>query len=299
MKDYFRYFKIPFIIIAVMLAVALGVTAFTGGFGKKEEPEEAVESANTERTTSERVFDYGEVLSDEEEESLREEIREAEKITESDIVIVTLNESLVEYAAQYEDKIGEVPMNECVMVYADNFYDEHKFGYNAPVGDGVLLLDNWYRESDGSVYSWMSTCGKVEDFYSSEMIDSLLQDSLDCVVEDPYQAYSDFISGFTADMTGTSSGGKLFSTSLILIVSAVIALIFLLVNLFSKKADKTVSEKTYVAGGNPTVKRKEDRFINKTVTKTKIESESSSGGGGGGSHTSSSGASHGGGGSSR
>ena len=145
MRDYFRFFKIPFIIIGILALTTLAIV-----FVKKGDALKAVSSeGNTERTTMERVFDYADKLTDAEEEALRASIREAEEETKCDIVVVTLNESLVEYAAQYEDKIGTVPVSECVMVYADNFYDEHKFGYNEPYGDGVLFLDNWYRESDG------------------------------------------------------------------------------------------------------------------------------------------------------
>ena len=49
--------------------------------------------------------------------------------------------------------LGYLTPDRYTMVYADNFYDEHQFGYDRPYGDGVLMLDNWYREADGGVYS--------------------------------------------------------------------------------------------------------------------------------------------------
>lgn len=299
MKEYFRYFKVPFILIGILAIITISVGV--GSTITSITTSDNSQSANTERTTTERVFDYADILSNEEENLLREQIKESEAITKCDIVIVTLNESLVDYAASYEHIIGPVPTEKCVMVYADNFYDEHRFGYNEPYGDGVLFLDNWYRESDGGVYSWMCTTGKVEDRYSSSMIDNIMYESLENVEDNPYRAYSKFIKLFVEDMTtssGSSSIAYKLSVQHMLVFSVVIAALFFAINWSGKKGKKTVTNLTYVNGGNPTLKRKEDRFINKTVTKTKIESNSGSGGrsGGGGHHRSSSGRSHGGGG---
>lgn len=301
MKEYFRFFRIPFGIIGVLLMVTIGACVYRGLAAKTADAGTSV-STNTERDTTERVFDYAEVLSDEEENLLREQIKESELMTQSDIVIVTLNQSLVEYAASYEDKIGPVPIDKCVMVFADNFYEEHGFGYNKPNGDGVLLLDNWYRESDGYVYSWMCTTGKVEDAYSSAMIDEVLDESLYYVEDSPYKAYSVFIDEFVSDMTAGSFGESKraaagMATKVGFMGGILAAVIFLVYNWSGRKGRKTVNNHTYVSGGQPVLKNKVDQFINKTVTKTKIESSSSSGGGGGGGHhRSSSGGSHGGGG---
>lgn len=298
MREYLRFFRIPFILVGILAVVT--IAAAVAGSGKTA----AVSgSGNTERTTTERVFDYADKLTDAEEDALRTLIAEVETQTQCDIVLVTLNESLVEYAAQYEAQIGPVPTSQCVMVYADNFYDEHKFGYNAPYGDGVLLLDNWYREADGWVYNWLTTTGKAEDRYSTAMIDNVINDVNDRVEDDPYAAYVSYVENVRRDMTGGSmsntSLGKVLQPHYILIAALVIAVVFLLVNWSSKKGKRTTTDRTYVVGGNPTFRRREDRFLYKNVTKRKIEKSSSSGGGGGGHHRSSGGHSHGGGGGRR
>lgn len=230
MKEYLRYFSIPFALIGILAVVTLVTVLAKGGADV-----DAVASGNTQRTTTERVFDYADKLTDEEEDTLREKIAKAEQKTKCDIVLVTLNESLVEYAAQYEYIIGPVDTSECVMVYADNFYDEHMFGYNEAYGDGVLFLDNCYREADGGVYSWMSTSGRAEDTYSSAMIDELLTDSLEYVEDNPYIAYSTMVDYFVIDMTGGSIADGILNPLYIFIAAVVIALIFLLVNWSSKK----------------------------------------------------------------
>lgn len=260
---------------------------------------EIYERKNTACDTKERVFDYADKLTTEEESSLRELIATREKETGCDIVIVTLNESLEEYAKKYESKIGTVTPNKYVMVYADNFYDEHKFGYNGPIGDGTILLDNWYRESDGKIHSWMGTTGKAKDKYSSAMIDNILNESLKDVTESPYEAYRQFIDIFYEDMTGKVAISKGTLLIGLMGISFIISLIYVLCNSRSRKGKNTVNSLTYVNNGNAELKRKSDSFLRKVVTQRKIERDNDSSGGGGGSHTSSSGASHGGGGHSR
>lgn len=295
MKQYLKVFKVPFIIVGVLLLLA--AIKFLASYIIAE-PDTVTTRTNTQCTTEERVFDYADVLTDEQEDSLRQKIAENEEITKCDIVIVTLNESLEEYAKSYEDQIGYVEPYQYVMVYADNFYDEHMMGYNKPYGDGVLFLDNWYREADGKVYSWMCTTGKAEDKFSSEMIDSVLDSGLAFVESDPYGAYCKLVDLFTKNMQSKPMNAvtEFMTPMFIFIASLVITGIFLLVNLINKDGRDTTTELTYVVGGKPDITNQNDVFLYKNVTKRRIESSS---GGGGGHHTSAGGHSHGGGGHSR
>lgn len=289
-KKYISYFKFWFLAI-LLLAVLLVVLLAVRG------RESAAERTNQECDTQERVFDYADVLTADQEEALRALIAEQEKRTACDIVLVTLNESLADYAAAYEEELGYLTPDRYTMVYADNFYDEHKFGYDRPYGDGVLLLDNWYREADGGVYSWLSTCGRAEDRFSSSMIDSLLTEALANADQDPYGAYVKYVNLFAEMMTG--SGGipdiPVFAPLVLAVLGTVL---FVESALRNHRGSKTVNLTTYVEGGKPELKRQEDIFLRKTVTKRHIERNTGSGGGGGGGghHTSSRGVSHGGGG---
>lgn len=289
-KKYISYFKFWFLAI-LLLAVLLVVLLAVRG------RESAAERTNQECDTQERVFDYADVLTVDQEEALRAVIAEQEKRTACDIVLVTLNESLADYAAAYEEELGYLTPDRYTMVYADNFYDEHKFGYDRPYGDGVLLLDNWYREADGGVYSWLSTCGRAEDRFSSSMIDSLLMEALANADQDPYGAYVKYVNLFAEMMT--ESGGipdiPVFAPLVLAVLGTVL---FVESALRNHRGSKTVNLTTYVEGGKPELKRQEDIFLRKTVTKRHIERNTGSGGGGGGGghHTSSRGVSHGGGG---
>lgn len=288
MRQYIRYFRWIFIVTGTLAVIYAGLNLL---HGTKSFPDRA----NEECLTGQRVFDYGDVLSEAEEEKLANLIAKREKQTGCDIVLVTLNESLKEYAREKEPR---VPYEEFVRVYAEDFYDSNAFGYDRPIGDGVLLVDNWYRESDGRVYTWLTTVGRADEKYTATRIDHLLDNVYRYVEKDPYRAYKTYIDCFYHDM----SGGGVFSFELPywlpLAAAALSMVIFVIVHWSYKKGKKTVVPTAYV-NGSPQMYRREDVFINKIVTKRHIERSSGgsggSGGGGGGSH----GGHHGGGGHSR
>lgn len=292
MKQYFKYFTGLFIALGVVLGIF--VIVMTGRFVTKE----VIEGGNTERTTEERVFDYADVLSDEEENSLRKLIAKSEKKAACDIVLVTLNEPLREYAKQDSTYYEGMPSEEYVRIYADNFYDEHKYGYNKPCGDGVLLVDNWSREDDGQIHTWFTTTGKAYEEYSYSMIDKVLDNVYKYVETDPYRAYKAYVTTVTKQMSGTS--GILIPMPIVILIPIVLTLIVLIYEISGRKGKKTVTAATYVNGGRPHMNREDDYFIRKHTTSRRIQTSSSGGGGGhAGGHSSSGGVSHGGGGRSR
>lgn len=291
MKGYLRYFRVYFIIILI-LTVVFAALKFT------ESGRQPAQRGNTEATEQERVFDYANKLTAEEEDSLRRLIAKREAQTGCDIVLVTRDESLEEYARGFEEQLGPLRPYQYVMVYADNFYDQHGFGYDKPHGDGVLLLDNWYRESDGKVYSWLSTCGRAKERFSSEMIDELLDKALEDVESNPYKAYKKYVNLFYYDMTGKMH----IPVFAVILAAAAAAAVYVGINLGRNKGQKTTGVTAYVSGGRPQIRSQSDLFLRKTVTRRHIERNtggSGGSGGGGGSHVSSGGVSHGGGGHSR
>ena len=302
MKEWFKYFRIWFLVCGILL---LGMGICYAVIYKETKPANATR-VNKVCTETERVFDYADVLTDSEEENLRELIAKREQETQCDIVLLIMNESLEEYAKQYDPNAYG---SDWAMIKADNFYDEYGFGWNkyqeSDDGDGVLLLDNWYRESDGKIHTWFSTSGIAMERYSDAMIDRLLDAVYAYDIEtEPYKAYKAYVETFYRQMT--SNGSKPTPTEIpwfvVLGIPLLVAVGFILVNLSGKEGKRTTAPNTYVGGtGKPVFAVNEDRFIRKTVTKRHIErsSGSSGGGGGGGGHVSSGGHSHGGGGRSR
>lgn len=239
---------------------------------------------NTSCKTDERVFDYGDKLTDQQEDALRRLIAKREAQIGCDIVLVTLNEP-----------VGD-SMN-ALMNYADDFYDENQFGYDEAWGDGVLLVDNWYSFGDYNGDTWLSTSGRVEHKYSNAMINSLLDYVCDVVNANPYDAYTRYVNRVYEDMSGNSFAFLRLSGYLILGIAAVVTLLYLIINLSAEKGRKTTTAQTYIVSGNSYLHDKQDVLLTKNVTRRIIQTSSSGGsGGGGGHHISSGGHSHGGGG---
>lgn len=268
MKKYLKHFLWLFIVIGVLAVVFIVINVV-----KKTPETESYTRTNTECLTEERVFDYADKLTDEEEENLRTLIGEKEDQIGCDIVLVTLDDST----------------NYNMMGYADDFYDENKFGYNGPWGDGAVYVDNW-----GTGDTWLSTSGRVETKYSEGMIDRLVDDVCDVVNSNPYLAYCTYVEELAQDMTKAGSLGVSIPMGTPFIFALLVSGVYLIINLMNNKGAKTTTANTYVAGGVPNIKVQQDIFVNKHVTRRHIER--SSGGGGGGHHMSSGGHSHGGGG---
>lgn len=297
LKQYIKYFRVWFIIIAVLvvlLAVMAGMYHLRHRFSRTnmEAPEE-------------RVYDYAGILTDHEEEKLRSQIAEMEQKLKMDIVIVTIDQSVEGSIAQEKYGYNTIRWEDNMRDLADDFWDDHKYGFNTNYltngieGDGVLLLDNRYEGQRGE---WLSTSGAAERRMSSWDIDDILYDTVDFYYDiSPYRAYSSFVSELEIYL---GDRGEAPLPWLGVIAGPVLVMLFYIAWGASKdKTKKTTTAYTYLAEGKPIVNAHRDEFLRKHVTTRHIPRSSSGGGGGGhssggggGHHHSSSGASHGGGG---
>lgn len=291
-KQYFHYFRIWFITVGVVasVTVVIGILHFIGN------------SAGRINTSApgERVYDNANVLTDAEEEKLREYIAKKEAIYKADFVILTFSQPVEgEEALQYGCRSTDWESN--MTDIADDFWDENSYGFNKGFnGDGSILIDNRYEGQRGE---WLSSSGKVEDALSTRAVENVLYAVDDYYDSDPCRAYMRYIDtvcsyldGDKFEVSGTYYLGALF-------ISVIVAAVYAASHLGKNKARDTTTANAYVAGGKPVMNNVRDEFIRKNVVKRQIETSSGSGGGGGrssggggGHHTSHSGASHGGGG---
>lgn len=306
-KQYFKHFKVIYIILAIALTAFIIVKIRSQG--ENYYPE----STNSQRVYgAQRVFDNADQLSDYQEAELEAYIHKAEQRTGLDIVIVTLNESLKDYAMKYRSEYSDdITPDMYVRVYADNFWESSKFGYNCPqvldggqdTGDGVILVDNIYREDEtGKIYSWMGTTGKAELNYSEQMISDALDAFYENVDSDYAQACKDFVDKVVWDSIGMKSVyNDLYKGFIPYFATIVVTLIYILANKKSKTGDVTTTAESYITGAGVHFLVSDDVFLRKSVTKhyNPPSSGSSGSGGGGGHHISGGGGSHGGGGHSR
>lgn len=287
-KQYVHYFRVWFIILGVLLVI----TVATGIY--------RLICNNAPRLNNsapqERVYDYADVLTDSEEESLRQHIAEVEKELKIDIVLVTFNQSVEGTEAMQQYGYRSTDWEQNMQDYADDFWDNNQYGYNKGFeGDGCILVHNWYEGQNGE---HLSTSGKVESEFSVYDIDQVLNQVDRYYDTNPYEAYMAYVDEVYYIL---GEGRQVpFSWATVIFVPAVVAIVYALINLHQKKAADTTTSTTYVEGGKPVVKRRADDFIRKNVVTRRIETSSGSSGGhhssgGGGHHTSRSGASHGGG----
>ena len=297
-RQYFKYFRVWFIVIAILavvLAAVAGIWNLRHRFSR----------TNMEAPT-ERVYDYANILTDGEEDRLRSQIAQMEQKLGMDIVIVTINQPMNGKNAEEIDRYNSASWEDNMRDYADDFWDDHKYGFNTSYltdgieGDGVLLLDNRYEGHRGE---WLSTSGAAERRMSSGDIDNILWDTVDFYYDtNPYKAYSTFVSELEIYL---GDRGEAPLPWLGVIAGPVLVMLFYIAwGASQDKTQKTTTAYTYLAEGKPIVNASRDEFLRKNVVTRHVPRNTSSGGGGGGHssggggghHHSSSGASHGGGG---
>lgn len=271
MKIFIKKFK-WFIIAIVAALIILGVLSilhYTTG-------NKNYERTNTDCDTTERVFDYADKLTDEQEDKLRTLIQKREKQIGCDIILVTMNE----------------PIEGDIRDYTDVFVESHKFGYNKAYGDSICYLDNWH---DG--YTWLSTSGKAEAAYSNAMINTLINGVTAITNKDPSGAYTHYVNTVYKQMSGRGNFSGILTYPIILILSLLISGIYVFTGIMNSKTGRTTTVNQYVTGGKGDMAIQTDDFLTKNVTRRRISTSSGSNTrGGGGHHVSSGGRSHGGGG---
>lgn len=145
-------------VTAVLVLLWILVTAVKYGFS-----EPSRERTNPEQSGTARVYDYADMLTDEQEMYLETRIAEVEEQILGDIVIVTENQSFEELYGAVYDSEDEDSAYDCIRRYANSFWDEGGFGWNVPGdrGNGIIMVDNVYRESNGYVYNWVAGSGDM------------------------------------------------------------------------------------------------------------------------------------------
>lgn len=289
-KQYLHYFRFWFIGIGILAVCCIGLGMLRNIL--------VVDTRANHDAPRERVYDYADVLTDEEEAKLRRHIANMEAKRKIDIVLVTIDYSVEGAEAMAQHNLRSTDWKQNMQDIADDFWDENRFGYNRSFeGDGVLLLHNWYP---GQNVEHLSTSGSVERIFGYNEINAVF-DAVDRYYEkNPYKAYMAYVDEMDRLMGHSLS--LPFSWGAVFVLPIVITLVYAAGSSLQKKAEKTVAVNAYVEGGKPTLKGKSDEFLRKSVASRKIESSGGGGhgggsrsSGGGGHHRSSSGASHGGG----
>ena len=257
---------------------------------------------NTKKVeASEKIYDFSDILTDEEEQQLKTKIDQFIQDNNMDMVIVTDS-----FAYSYDKKNEE---------YADDFYDYNDFGMNFDYNSGILLLRNTYPADP---YYHMSTTGNAQLYFSDSRINYILDNIYaDIHAGRYYEGFSKWISyadsyvkqglPSTASNYYLDNSGNLkrvrpkyhppiaFALLIALAVAGTIIGVMISKNKMVKKASKAGE---YIDQNSINITKREDTFLRSHTTSYTISSSSggSHHGGGHSSHHGSSGFSHGGGG---
>lgn len=241
---------------------------------------------------SEKIYDFADLLSDEEEEELFDKVSEYISDTDYDLAIVTIDNNV----------------KSSTMEYADDFYDYNDFGKNSSHDGSVIVIDMDNREI------YISTTGLAIKMYSDSRIESIIDAGYsnlknakyyNCLVNMVSRMSSFSTSGYpsgNANMEIDNNGNVHYIKKVpylnIALVSMVISIIISLILYFKSRLKiKVIDTVKYIDPNNSNIKV-HSNFITSHTSRVRIDTSSGGHSSGGGSsiHTGSSGISHGGGG---
>lgn len=241
---------------------------------------------------SEKVYDYANILTEDEENILKEKIDKFISETNLDMAIVIPSFT---YSNDSENED-----------YAANFYDYNDFGMGNEKNSGVLFLRN---ANPKDPYFNIYTFGDAQLYYDYNRLESVLDKVYPDISSKNYlSGFTDFIDEMTRyykagiskslDNYKVNKNGYLKEKFRIpwfevIGASALLTIIILVVLVKKNKMIMKASDATeYLDRKSFTINEKRDKFINSHISSYTMSSSSSSGGGGISSSSGSSGGGH-------
>lgn len=225
-----------------------------------------------------KIYDYANLITKDEEEVLYNKVQEFINKYDMDMAIVTINSN---------------PKSSS-MAYADDFYDYNNFGKGTNKTGLLFLIDMQNRNM------WISTTGDAINIYTDSRINTILDYTYDKISNEDYNGCAEqFIekASYFANK-GLTGGSKVVTVPKMicnsLIFAGLVTIVFICIGLATHRKPKKKKEASNYITQPLKLSNKLDTFLDKHVSKVKIETSSSSGGSS--THSGSSGTSHGGGG---
>lgn len=225
-----------------------------------------------------KIYDYANLITKDEEEALYNKVQEFINKYDMDMAIVTINSN---------------PKSSS-MAYADDFYDYNNFGKGTNKTGLLFLIDMQNRNM------WISTTGDAINIYTDSRINTILDYTYDKISNEDYNGCAEqFIdkASYFANK-GLTGGSKVVTVPKMicnsLIFAGIVTIVFICIGLATHRKPKKKKEASNYITQPLKLSNKLDTFLDKHVSKVKIETSSSSGGSS--THSGSSGTSHGGGG---
>ena len=217
-----------------------------------------------DESTKNYVTDEAGILSEKEESKLQKKCVSASKNCKTDVAVLTISKGL-----DYSDLDN----------YVRTFAAEKGYAYDSSASEAdyiVYVIDMQSRAVR------VVTSGRAKSDITQNNLQSIIDKTTSTLTKGDYYKACAKYTAITLNLLSTSNTYKLFLYMPIkLLIAAVIAVVGVVIMMFNAKAKMTVDGHTYAKNGVH-VYRREDRFINTTVTTRTIQSSSSSGGSSGG-----------------
>lgn len=223
-----------------------------------------VKAAAAENSQKNYVTDDAGILSDSEENRLEKSCASVSKKCKTDIVILTLKTGLD--GSRLDS-------------YVRDFISEGGYGYDSSssVPDVIVYVVDMNSRAVRVV-----TSGRAQTDISQSNLQGIVDKTKKRLTDGKYYKACDRYIELTRKELDKSISYRLFLYFPIkLAIAAAVAVISVLVMMRNAKSKMTVNGNTYAKDG-ARIHRREDRFINTTVTTRKIQTSSGSKGGGGG-----------------
>lgn len=300
-----------FVLVLLLFTININVKASTKTFDRNEKDNLGVNKkwhiteknkSNVLATplvdSSEKIYDFSDVLTEEEEIKLKEKIDKFISKSNIDVVIVTTNLPYV------SDDTNET--------YASDFYDYNDFGINFDRYSGVLLLRNTYEQDP---YYNMYMFGDAQLYYYGQRTENILDDiyndvhlgnylsGFELFINEINNYYDDkipdYMKDYYVDDNGYLKKEYIYHYPLkeIVIISLIITSIIMIILLKKNKMVKKAYEaREYLDGNSISYSIKKDQFLSSHTTHHRINTNSGSSGFSSGSsfssHSGSSGGGH-------
>ncbi len=301
-----KYFKIIFAVFILLFSVNVYASGYKDGSDRNTMEKYGVNKhwtinesnlknvlSTPKVDASKKIYDYAEILTDEEETQIRSYIGEFIEHTNMDMVFVTINMAYT-YDKDNED-------------YAADFYDYNDFGLDLEKYSGVLLLRNAYSNDP---YYDVYMFGNAQLYYVGDRASNMLDDIY------PYFSTHQYLEGFRIfkeDFQRDYDNGVALPDYYVdddgylhkdkgafklpyfasIITGAIANLIAIPIMVKKNKMVSVAKEAgVYLDRASINYKVKTDQFVTTHTVTHRIQSESSGGGGGFSSSSGSSGGGH-------
>lgn len=239
---------------------------------------------------SEKIYDYADILTEDEEEDLLKLITKFHKKYKTEVIILTVKESY------YSDSKNET--------IASDFYDYNDFGIDTPKYDGILIYRNAYEVDP---YYDLYTFGDAQLYFDQYRYDQVLDDVYNLLHSgEYYEGFSMFFTYFENYYKDGIAKKNYYVDDMgylkkkyvppILIATLISGVITFIVVIILVKKNKMVVRATnadiYLDMSSIKYSRRDNVFVNSRTTSYTVSSSSGGSGGGGGSHSGSSGGGH-------